>query len=61
MGWLNNSNIKKIKLKIPKNKQLIKDMEPQFQELEHLHVDVENADKKYKDLIEELKNEAIKQ
>ena len=58
---LNNTNLKKIKLKIPKNKQLIKDMEPQFQELEHLHVDVENADKKYKDLIEELKNEAIKQ
>ena len=51
---------KEIKLKIPKNKQLIKDMEPQFQELEQLHVDVKNADKKYKDLIEELKNEAIK-
>jgi len=61
MGWLNNGNIKKIKLKIPKNKQLITDMEPQFQELEQLHVDVKNADKKYKDLIEELKNEAIKQ
>ena len=48
-------------LKIPKNKQLIQDMEPQFQELEQLHVDVENADKKYNDLIEELKNEAIQQ
>tara|TARA_Y100001970_G_C14200073_1_gene840579 strand:- start:265 stop:2202 length:1938 start_codon:yes stop_codon:yes gene_type:complete len=58
---LNNTNLKKIKLKIPKNKQLITDMEPQFQELEQLHVDVKNADKKYKDLIEELKNEAIKQ
>ena len=44
-----------------KNKQLIQDMEAQFQELEQLHVDVKNADKKYKDLIEELKNEAIKQ
>ena len=58
---LNNTNLKKIKLKIPKNKQLIKDMEPQFQELEQLHVDVKNADKKYKDLIEALKNEAIQQ
>ena len=58
---LNNTNLKKIKLKIPKNKQLITDMEPQFKELEQLHVDVKNADKKYKDLIEELKNEAIKQ
>jgi type I restriction-modification system DNA methylase subunit len=58
---LNNTNLKKIKLKIPKNKQLIQDMEPHFQELEQLHVDVKNADKKYKDLIEELKNEAIKQ
>ena len=55
------NNIKHIKLKIPKNKQLITDMEPQFKELEQLHVDVKNADKKYKDLIEELKNEAIKQ
>ena len=36
-------------------------MEPQFKELEQLYVDVKNADKKYKDLIEELKNEAIKQ
>ena len=61
MGWLNNSNIKKIKLKIPKNKQLIADMEQQFLELEQLHVDVKNADKKYKDLIEELRNEGIKQ
>jgi hypothetical protein len=58
---ISKTNLKKTKLKIPKNKQLIKDMEPQFQELEQLHVDVKNADKKYKDLIEELKNEAIKQ
>ena len=54
-------NLKNIKIRIPKNKQLIQDMEPQFQELEHLHVDIKNADKKYKGLIEELKNEAIKQ
>jgi type I restriction-modification system DNA methylase subunit len=53
--------LKEFKIKIPKNKQLIQDMEPPFQELEQLHVDVKNADKKYKDLIEELKNEAIKQ
>ena len=58
---ISKTNLKKIKLKIPKNKQLIQDMESQFQELEQLHVDVKNADKKYKDLIEELKNEAIKQ
>tara|TARA_Y100001958_G_scaffold133525_1_gene103671 strand:- start:2478 stop:5273 length:2796 start_codon:yes stop_codon:yes gene_type:complete len=58
---ISKTNLKKIKLKIPKNKQLIQDMEPQFQELEQLHIDVKNADKKYKDLIEELKNEAIKQ
>ena len=58
---ISKTNLKKIKLKIPKNKQLIEGMEPQFQELEQLHVDVKNADKKYKDLIEELKNEAIQQ
>ena len=54
-------NLKNIKIRIPKNKQLIQDMETQFQELEQLHVDVKNADKKYKGLIEELKNEAIQQ
>jgi len=58
---LNRDDLNEFKLKIPKNKQLIQDMEPQFQELEQLHVDVENADKKYNDLIEELKNEAIKE
>ena len=58
---LNRDNLKQYIIKIPKNKQLITDMEPQFQELEQLYVDVKNADKKYKDLIEELKNEAIQQ
>ena len=58
---ISKTNLKKIKLKIPKNKQLIEDMEPQFQELEHLHIDVDNADKKYKQLINDLRNEAIKQ
>ena len=61
VNFISIPELKKIKLKIPKNKQLITDMEPQFQELEKLYVDVKNADKKYKDLIEELKNEAIKQ
>ena len=58
---INYSDLINLVIKIPKNKQLIKDMEPQFLKLEQLHVDVKNADKKYKDLIEELKNEAIKQ
>jgi len=53
--------LNKFIIKIPKNKKLIQDIKPLFQELEQLHVDVKNADKKYKDLIEELKNEAIKQ
>jgi type I restriction-modification system DNA methylase subunit len=58
---INIDLFKKFKLKIPKNKQLIEEMEPQFLELEQLHIDVKNADKKYNDLIKELKNEAIKQ
>ena len=58
---LNNTNLKRIKLKIPKNKQLIKDMEPKFQELEQLHIDVKNADKKYNYLMGGLSNEAIQQ
>jgi len=58
---INRDSIISLKFKIPKNKQLIKDMEPQFQELEQLYIDVDNADKKYKQLINDLRNESIKQ
>ena len=31
INWLNKENIKKFKIRIPKNKQLIKDLDPIFQ------------------------------
>ena len=56
---VNSSVFKKIKLKIPKNKQLIKDLEPTFQEIETLQNDVKTAETLYKSLIDELSEEAI--
>ena len=48
-----------LKIRIPKNKQLIKDLEPIFQEIETLQNDVKNADTLYKSLIDELSEEAM--
>jgi type I restriction-modification system DNA methylase subunit len=50
---------KHIQLKIPKNKQLIQDLEPTFQEIENLHKDVKQADELYKKYIQDLSDEAI--
>lgn len=56
-----NSNIfKLIKIKLPKNKQFIEELEPTFQEIETLQNEVKYADKLYKQYIQELGNEAIK-
>ena len=50
-----------VKIKLPKNKQLIEDMEPTFQEIEQLQEEVKNADTLYHQYLEELGQEAIKQ
>jgi restriction endonuclease S subunit len=55
----NIDNLKKLKIKIPKNKKLIKDLEPLFQELEKLQSEIKEADLQYKKLIKELSEEAI--
>ena len=44
----------KIKLKIPKNKKIIKDIEPLFHELEKLQSEIKEANNKYKELTEKL-------
>ena len=56
---ISKDNLSKIKLKIPKNKQLIKELELQFEEIERLQVEVKNTDKLYKQYIQELSQEAI--
>jgi len=48
-----------IKIKIPKNKQLINDLEPTFDEIEKLQGEVKEAETLYNQLINELSDEAI--
>jgi type I restriction-modification system DNA methylase subunit len=56
---ISKENLSKIKIRIPRNKQLIDDLEPIFKEIETLHNDVKNAEDLYKKLIQELSEEAI--
>lgn len=56
---ITKENLSKIKIKIPKNKQLIKDLEPLFQEIEKLQTEMKKAETQYKQLIKELSEEAI--
>jgi type I restriction enzyme S subunit len=58
---ISKENLSKIKIKIPKNKQLIKDLEPTFDEIEKLHGEVKEAETLYNELIKELSEEAIPQ
>jgi len=61
INWLNKENIKKFKILLPKNKQLIQDLEPTFQRIEILQDEVKASDTLYKNLIRELSLEALPQ
>jgi type I restriction-modification system DNA methylase subunit/restriction endonuclease S subunit len=56
---LSNDFLNKFKIHIPKNKQLIQDLEPTFQEIETLQTEMKEAEIEYKRLIKELSQEAI--
>lgn len=56
---LSISNISKIKIKLPQNKQLITDLDPTFEEIETLQTDVKDAEELYQQYIQELSSEAI--
>ena len=58
---LTKENLSKIKISLPKNKQLIQDLEPTFQRIEKLHDEVKVAESLYKTLIKELSLEALPQ
>ena len=58
---ITKENLSKIKIRIPKNKQHIKDLEITFQQIETLQNEVKVAEDLYKQLIQELSNEAIPQ
>jgi restriction endonuclease S subunit len=51
--------LSKLKIKIPKNKQLIKDIEPTFDEIEKLQGEVKEVETLYNQIIKELADEAI--
>jgi len=50
---------KNFKIPIPKDKELIKQLEPTFNEIEKLQKEVKEADKLFNKYIEKLRNEAI--
>jgi len=56
---ISKTNLSKIKIKIPKNKQHIKDLEPIFDEIEKLQGKVKEAETLYNNLIKELSDEAM--
>jgi type I restriction-modification system DNA methylase subunit len=58
---ISKSQLSKIKIKIPKNKQFIQELEESFQQIETLQNKVNVADKLYKQLIQELSQEAMPQ
>lgn len=54
------SDILNFKIKLPKNKQLITDLEPVFTQIETLKSEAAEAEKSYSGLLDELKRAAIK-
>ena len=58
---INKEQFFKIKIKIPKNKQLIQELELVFQQIETLQNEVKIVEELYKQLIQELSQEAIPQ
>jgi type I restriction-modification system DNA methylase subunit len=58
---MGKTEISKLILKIPKNKQIIQDLEPIFQQIETLQYEVKFAEELYNNLIQELSQEAMPQ
>jgi type I restriction enzyme S subunit len=58
-GNLNKEILKTLKFKIPKNKQLIQELDATFRQIETLQTEVKSSDELYKQLIQELSQEAI--
>lgn len=61
LGTINRTALNNFKIRLPKNKQLIQDLEPVFQQIETLQNEVKFAEVLYKQLIQELGQEAIPQ
>jgi hypothetical protein len=52
-------NLSKIKIKIPKNKELINNLQPLFNKIEILQTKIKENEKLYNQFIQELSNEAL--
>ena len=57
---ISKENLSKIKIKIPKNKQIIQELEITFQHIESLQYEVKVAEELYKNLIQELIKKVVK-
>jgi len=58
---MTKTKLSSIKIKIPKNKQLIEELDATFLQIETLQTEVKSSDELYKQLIQELSQEAIPQ
>jgi len=56
---ISKENLSKIKIKIPKDKKLIEDLEPLFNKIEIYQNKIKENDNLYKQYIQELSNESI--
>ncbi len=56
---MKKENLLKMKLKIPKNKELIDDLEPIFNKIETLQTEIKKNKKLYNQFIQELSDEAL--
>lgn len=56
---LGKKEVSKLKINIPKNKQLITDLDPTFEQIETLQNDVKKAEELYQQYIKELSSDAI--
>jgi type I restriction-modification system DNA methylase subunit len=56
---ISKENLSTIKIKLPKNKKLIKNLDSLFQEMEKLQSEIKEVDIQYKKLIKELTEEAM--
>jgi type I restriction-modification system DNA methylase subunit/restriction endonuclease S subunit len=56
---ITKNHVSKLKIKIPKNKQLVQDLEPTFQRIESLQHEVKVAEESYRQSVQELSHEAM--
>lgn len=60
IGHIKFGILKKLNIHIPKNKNLITELEPEFALIEQLKLDIQNAEARFEQYIQELGRESIK-